>query len=396
MPPLKAGKKAYGKSNKKAKKHATRPTTIVSFLQMRADHINQLKDMIKREVLRRKKAPTKRNKRLSSKAQGVLYKISSSKSITANHGDFHARETPNASSPLSIIQCFAVIVLSIIKKSHVLNGTSQNSLIPAAPSKYKIFNDNFTALHLSMPSSGYSVLRSADKSTRSIIDSGAWRMSPRMSRRALPHPTLPDIIKFISRIYVVGKMEKDALIPALAYVEKFCIDGYKSGFRLMPQNWRTVVFTMLILSCKMWDDLSITNMDMTNLWEGITLERINQLERHALEILKYSLNISPGTYNAYYFKIRELHCGSTLSELCDPNPYLYPLLRANVEENKSPVGMARPSSAPSRNKKRISKNATKEATNIDGKQSILPTQSKYKVLSVGQPTLNTATIHSES
>ena len=46
------------------------------------------------------------------------------------------------------------------------------------------------------------------------------------------------------------------LIPALAYLEKFCIDGYKSGFRLMPQNWRTVVFTMLILSCKMWDDLN--------------------------------------------------------------------------------------------------------------------------------------------
>ena len=112
-------------------------STIVSFLQMRADHINQLKDMIKREVLRRKKAPTKRNKRLSSKAQGVLYKISSSKSITANHGDFHAREIPNASSPLSIIQCFAVIVLSIIKKSHVLNGTSQSSLIPAAPESIK-------------------------------------------------------------------------------------------------------------------------------------------------------------------------------------------------------------------------------------------------------------------
>ena len=185
-------------------------------------------------------------------------------------------------------------------------------------------------------------------------------MSPRMSRRALPHPTLPDIIKFISRIYVVGKMEKDVLIPALAYVEKFCIDGYKSGFRLMPQNWRTVVFTMLILSCKMWDDLSITNMDMTNLWEGITLERINQLERHALEILKYSLNISPGTYSAYYFKIRELHCGSTLLELCDPNPYLYPLLRANVEENKTPVGMARPSSAPSRNKREYPKMARKK------------------------------------
>ena len=50
----------------------------------------------------------------------------------------------------------------------------------------------------------------------------------------------------------------------------------------------------------MWDDLSITNMDMTNLWKGITLERINQLERHGLEILKYSLNISPGTYSAYY------------------------------------------------------------------------------------------------
>ena len=178
--------------------------------------------------------------------------------------------------------------------------------------------------------------------------------------------------------------------------EKFCIDGYKSGFRLMPQNWRTVVFTMLILSCKMWDDLSITNLDMTNLWQGITLERINQLERHALEILKYSLNVSPHTYSAYYFKMRELHCGSTLSQLGDTNPYLYPLLRTNDEENKIVVGMTRPSSSPSRKKERVSKNATKKTTINNGKQPILPTQSKYKVLSVGQPSSNTAEIQSES
>ena len=220
---------------------------IVSFLKMNADQISQLKDVIKREVLRHKNAPKKRTKRLSTKAKGVLYKISSSNSITASCGDFHAREMPNASSPLSIIQCFAAIVLSNMQKSHVLNATSQSSLVPAMPRKYKIFNDSFTVLDMSMPSQGYSVLRSHGTSSPSLIDSGVWQMSPRVNRRTQAHPTPPDIIKFVSRIYVVGKMEKDVLIPALAYIEKFCIDGYKSGFVLKPQNWRTVVFTMLIL-----------------------------------------------------------------------------------------------------------------------------------------------------
>ena len=396
-PTLKGKKKSYVQTGKKGGAYATRRVPIVSFLKMSADQISQLKDMAKREVLRHRNAPKKRTKRLSTKAKGVLYKISSSKSIISSCGDFHAREMPNASSPLSIIQCFAVIVLSIMQKSHVLSVPSQSSLIPAVPKKYKIFNDSFSVLDMSMPSQGYSVLRSHGTSSPSHIDSGVWRMSPRVNRRAQAHPTLSDIIKFVSRIYVVGKMEKDVLIPALAYVEKFCIDGYKSGFMLKPQNWRTVVFTMLILSCKMWDDLSITNMDMTNLWKGITLERINQLERHGLEILKYSLNISPGTYSAYYFKMRELHCGSTLLELCDPNPYLYPLLRAKDEENQSTVGKLRPSSAPNQKKERVAKEDTKKATNNDGgKQTILPQQSRYKVLSVGQPKLNMTTVRRES
>jgi hypothetical protein len=114
------------------------------------------------------------------------------------------------------------------------------------------------------------------------------------------------------------------------------MEGYKSGFKITPSNWKTLIFTMLILSSKMWDDLSISNMDMTNLWSGMKLERINQLERHALEILKYSLNVTPSVYSAYYFKLREIHFASgTLISLYDPCPYLKPLVNADRNSSSS-------------------------------------------------------------
>ena len=37
--------------------------------------------------------------------------------------------------------------------------------------------------------------------------------------------------------------------------------------------------------------------------------------------------------------MRELHCGSTLSQLGDTNPYLYPLLRTNDEEKLDDISL---------------------------------------------------------
>ena len=88
---------------------------------------------------------------------------------------------------------------------------------------------------------GYSVFNTKNNA----IDSSAWYLSPRKTFTKKERlPRINEIIKFISRIYVVGKMEKDSLIPSLIYLEKFCAEGYMSGnFKITTTNWKTLIFS---------------------------------------------------------------------------------------------------------------------------------------------------------
>ena len=349
------------------KSNSTKVKKFVSILEMDDSDIKHMQLLI-RDSVNRKITKRQNTKRLNNKAQKILSKISSSSNLelysssttfNINEGKNTANENPNTSSALSIIQCLAVIILMQVKKenSHVLKkhrGRPANVLGPSIVKKYKIFEDNFdvvTEQQQTVSKTGYFAfpidtkkpLKKSDKNGYSVfntknnaIDSSAWYLSPRKTFTKKERlPRINEIIKFISRIYVVGKMEKDSLIPSLIYLEKFCAEGYKSGnFKITTTNWKTLIFTCLMLSMKMWDDLAITNNDMTHLWDGINLHRINQLERHALEILQYRLNVTPSVYSSYYFKLREIHFASdALAEFYDPYPFLKPIVNRSTEES---------------------------------------------------------------
>jgi hypothetical protein len=82
---------------------------------------------------------------------------------------------------------------------------------PTKKNGYSVFgirDQNFTVRQ-----KGYSVFSNID----TVIDSSAWHLAPREGlndKNILP--SIYDIIKFISRIFVMGKLEKDSL-------SKYCI-----------------------------------------------------------------------------------------------------------------------------------------------------------------------------
>ena len=61
-----------------------------------------------------------------------------------------------------------------------------------------------------------------------------------------------------------------------------------------------------MLGSKIWDDLAMENKDLATLWPPITLKRVNQLERRALEALKYNVKVPASLYAQYYFRLRSL------------------------------------------------------------------------------------------
>lgn len=69
-------------------------------------------------------------------------------------------------------------------------------------------------------------------------------------------PTLEDITMFYRDVFRRSQLETDCIIMSLIYVERLI---RRTDGRLRPRstNWRSVLFSCMILASKVWDDLSM-------------------------------------------------------------------------------------------------------------------------------------------
>jgi Cyclin, N-terminal domain len=136
-------------------------------------------------------------------------------------------------------------------------------------------------------------------------------------------PNLADIVEFYQEFYRRSQMEFDTIIMSLIYVERLIktanvIPG--------PTNWRSVLFSCMVLASKVWDDLSMWNIDFSNVASGntdntqapgltlFTLQRVNQLELVLLKSLSFDVRVPASEYAKYYFLIRTMLLRSGLLE----------------------------------------------------------------------------------
>jgi|EP00945_MAST-04E_sp_MAST-4E-sp1_P003018 hypothetical protein len=198
--------------------------------------------------------------------------------------------------------------ISHVIRTHIAVASERACDYPVIARKWEVFNDRADLLQspTRRGSKGISVFHDA------VRDSPVGRQSPPSFDNALPVQTggdLPDpalIVKFISHIYKTAQMEIDSLIISLIYLERLLETGVETGLILLKHNWKTMVFTCLMLGSKIWDDLAMENKDLATLWPPITLKRVNQLERRALEALKYNVKVPASLYAKYYFRLRSL------------------------------------------------------------------------------------------
>jgi hypothetical protein len=60
------------------------------------------------------------------------------------------------------------------------------------------------------------------------------------------------------------------------------------------------------MASKVWDDLSMWNVDFSQVYSNFDLARINALELAMLEALKYVIRVSASEYAKYYFLLRSM------------------------------------------------------------------------------------------
>ena len=156
-----------------------------------------------------------------------------------------------------------------------------------------------------------------------VFDDNFGSLRRRMSCK---HPTLLEISEFYEAFYQRSQMEHDTIIFSLIYVERL-IKSTNGILRPSPQNWRSLLFSCMVLASKVWDDFSMWNYDFANVTAhtaGMTLftiSRINELELALLKCLKFNVKVPASEYAKYYFLIRAM------------------LLRSGlVKEDKKPLG----------------------------------------------------------
>jgi len=124
-------------------------------------------------------------------------------------------------------------------------------------------------------------------------------------------PTLMEILEFYEAFYQRSQMEHDTIITSLIYVER--VIKLTNGI-LVPtmENWRSFLFACMVLASKVWDDLSMWNIDFSNVTahtaglSSFTLPRINELELALLKCLKFDVTVPASEYAKYYFLIRTM------------------------------------------------------------------------------------------
>jgi Cyclin, N-terminal domain len=121
-------------------------------------------------------------------------------------------------------------------------------------------------------------------------------------------PSHDEISNFYRSIFTRAQMEADCIIMSLIYVERL-MKSTNGQIRPSAANWRSILFSCMVLSSKVWDDLSMWNADFGQTCpRGVrfTLQRTNELEVAILSALGYMVKVYASEYAKYYFLLRSM------------------------------------------------------------------------------------------
>jgi hypothetical protein len=131
-------------------------------------------------------------------------------------------------------------------------------------------------------------------------------------------PSLQDISSFMQHVFARAQMESECIIMSLIYVERF-LKATAGRLQLQPSNWRSILFCSMVMSSKVWDDLSMCNADFSKIWPELSLKQINELELAYLEAVEYNVRVSAVSYAKYYFHLRSLCASMGMVKSFDEN-----------------------------------------------------------------------------
>lgn len=117
-------------------------------------------------------------------------------------------------------------------------------------------------------------------------------------------PSRGEIYAFMHHMFVRAQLEPDVPVMALVLFQRLL---ERPGVWVTPATWRHLVFGVLLLASKVWDDVSMTNESfaVVSPSRSFTLGEANALELAILNLVGWDVLVSGGEYARQYFRVRD-------------------------------------------------------------------------------------------
>ncbi|CAI2368893.1 unnamed protein product [Moneuplotes crassus] len=119
-----------------------------------------------------------------------------------------------------------------------------------------------------------------------------------------------EIKDFITGIFTELSLDSECILTTLIYLERLIS---KAKLELRASNWKPLVLTSIILSCKYWEDCCFWNCDFLEFCK-YSIPGLNLMETRFITLINFDFSISSSLFAKYYRKVNKMYIESTKFE----------------------------------------------------------------------------------
>ena len=115
--------------------------------------------------------------------------------------------------------------------------------------------------------------------------------------------------KYFGELYRICQWTNENHIIAFLLMIRV-IDSSAGKIMLHRYNWQCLLLISLMVSQKIWDDVSLNNVDFPQVWKMVApngtamdVKDVNFMEREYLRIINFNVSVGPRLYSSVYFEV---------------------------------------------------------------------------------------------